>query len=51
MADNMMMPSGSGGLLRYNEEYPSKLRISPEQVVILIAVVAIAMTLIKIFLK
>ena len=44
-----MMPSGSGGLLRYNEEYPSKLRINPEQVVILIAVVAIAMTLIKIF--
>ncbi|MBM3247749.1 preprotein translocase subunit Sec61beta [Candidatus Pacearchaeota archaeon] len=50
MADNILMPSGSGGLLRYNEEYPSKLRITPQQVVILIVAVVIAMTAIKIFL-
>lgn len=50
MADNMLMPSGSGGLLRYNEEYPSKLKITPQQVVILIVAVIVVMTAIKIFL-
>jgi preprotein translocase subunit Sec61beta len=50
MADNLLMPSGSGGLLRYNEEYPSKLRITAQQVVILIVAVVVAMTLIGIFL-
>jgi len=51
MADNMMMPSGSGGLLRYNEEYPSKFLITAQQVVIMIAVVVVAMFLIKIITK
>jgi len=43
-------PSGMGGLLRYNEEYPSKIQLKPEHVVILIAVVIVAMTIIKIIL-
>ena len=43
-----MTPSGAGGLLRYNEEYPSKLKISPEMVLVLIAIVVIGMTIIKI---
>jgi len=50
MADKGLMPSGSGGLLRYNEEYPSKLKITPQQVVILIVAVIVVMTAIKIFL-
>lgn len=50
MAENMMMPSGSGGLLHYNEEYPSKLKITPQQVVILIILVVAVMTGIKLFL-
>jgi preprotein translocase subunit Sec61beta len=50
MADTISTPSGMGGLLRYNEEYPSKIQISPEQVVILIAAVIIIMTIIKIAL-
>lgn len=48
MADSgMSMPSGMGGLMRFNEEYPSKLRISPEQVVIFIVLVVVGMTILK----
>ena len=48
MADSgMSMPSGMGGLMRFNEEYPSKLRVSPEQVVVFIVIVIIAMTALK----
>ena len=47
MADNIAMPSGGGGLLRYSEEYPSKFKISPEMVIILIAIVITAMTILK----
>jgi len=47
MADNISTPSGMGGLMRFNEEYPSKFRISPEMVVVLIAVVVIGITIIK----
>ena len=44
-------PSGMGGLMRFNEEYPSKFQISPEQVVIVIAAVIVIMTIIKLFVK
>lgn len=48
MADNTMsMPSGMGGLMRFNEEYTSKLQISPQQVVVLIVAVVVVMTAIK----
>ena len=48
MADSgMSIPSGMGGLMRFNEEYPSKLRISPEIVVVLIVIVIIGMTILK----
>ncbi len=50
-SEGLSTPSGMGGLMRFNEEYPSKLRISPEQVIILTAVVIVAMILIKLFLK
>ena len=43
----MNVPSGMGGLMRFNEEYPSKLQIAPEHVVIIIAAVIIGMTIIK----
>ncbi len=51
MADSISTPSGMGGLLRYNEEYPSKFRISPEIVVVLIAAVIIGITIIKLAFK
>jgi len=48
MADNISTPSGMGGLLRYNEEYPSKFTIKPEHVIVLIVAVIIGMTILKI---
>ncbi len=51
MADSISTPSGMGGLMRFNEEYSSKLKITPEQVVIVIVAVIIVMTIIKIVLK
>lgn len=48
MAEGISTPSGMGGLTRFNEEYPSKIQISPQQVVILIAAVVIGITIIKI---
>jgi len=50
MAEGISTPSGMGGLMRFDEEYPSKFQISPEQVIILTATVIIAMILIKILL-
>lgn len=32
------MPSSFGGLLRYKEEYDSKIKISPIQVIVLILI-------------
>jgi preprotein translocase subunit Sec61beta len=43
----ILMPSGSGGLMRYNEEYKSKFMLSPNHVVILILVVVIGMAVLK----
>lgn len=39
MAEGINMPSGFGGLLRYNEEYPSKFKLNPEHVVIFVILV------------
>ena len=34
MADNVIStPSGFGGLMRYNEEYPSRFKLNPTHVV------------------
>lgn len=41
-------PSGMGGLMRYNEEYQSKLQISPKVVVAMIIAVIVIMTIVKI---
>ncbi len=51
MADTMSMPSGMGGLMRFNEEYASKLKISATAVIIAIAVVVVAITIVKILFK
>jgi preprotein translocase subunit Sec61beta len=39
--DRISMPSGMGGLVRYFDEYKSKIRIKPAHVVVLIAVVIV----------
>jgi preprotein translocase subunit Sec61beta len=47
MAEGISTPSGMGGLMRFNEEYPSKIQITPEQVLIFVAVVIVGITIIK----
>ncbi|MCX8146968.1 MAG: preprotein translocase subunit Sec61beta [Candidatus Woesearchaeota archaeon] len=36
--DRISMPSGMGGLVRYFDEYKSKIQIKPGHVVVLIAI-------------
>ena len=43
MGDKIQMPSGMGGLVRYFDEYKSKLTFKPGHVVVLCAVVIIIM--------
>ena len=50
MADKINMPSGFGGLVRYGEEYQTKLNLKPTHVVIFIILVILFVTLLKIFL-
>jgi len=48
MAD-MNMPGSFGGLMRYNEEYNSKLKISPAQVILAIVLVIALVVSLRIF--
>ena len=43
----LLMPSGSGGLMRYNEEYKSKFMLTPTHVVVLIAIVVLGIAALK----
>jgi preprotein translocase subunit Sec61beta len=43
MANKISMPSGMGGLVRYFDEYKSKIRIKPGHVIILCVVVIVIM--------
>ncbi|MGV8151467.1 MAG: preprotein translocase subunit Sec61beta [Candidatus Nanoarchaeia archaeon] len=50
MADGgISMPSGSGGLMRYNEEYDSRIKLKPEHVILLVAATVIFVYALKIF--
>jgi preprotein translocase subunit Sec61beta len=50
MADSgINMPSGYGGLMRYNEEYKSKLQLKPSHVVIFIILILAFVAILKIF--
>ena len=46
--EGLSMPSGQGGLMRYNEEFPSKFKFGPVMVIIMIVAVVMAMAIIKI---
>ena len=50
MADNFAMPSSSGGLMRYNEEYTSSLNFSPELVIVFIVLIIAFVTSLKFFM-
>ncbi len=41
--NRMSMPSGMGGLVRYFDEYHSKLRFKPGHIIILTAIVIVIM--------
>jgi preprotein translocase subunit Sec61beta len=40
--EGFRMPSGSGGLVRYSDEYKSKVQLKPVHVLIIITVVIVA---------
>ena len=46
----MHLPGGFGGLTRFNEEYESKLKITPAQVIISIVLVIVFWFSLRIFL-
>ena len=41
--DKISMPSGMGGLMRYFDEYKSKIRIKPGHIIIMCIVVIVIM--------
>ncbi len=41
--DKITMPSGMGGLMRYFDEYKSKIRIKPGHIIVMCIVVMIIM--------
>jgi len=45
MAERMQMPSGMGGLVRYFDEYKSKISFKPGHIIILCIVIIIIMVL------
>ena len=49
MADKINVPAGFGGLVRYGEEYQSKIRLKPEHVIIFVVIVVIFVAFLKIF--
>lgn len=38
---SISMPGGFGGLMRYNEEYPSRFMLDPKHVIIFVILVAL----------
>ena len=47
--DKVRMPSGIGGLVRYFDEYHSKIRFKPGHLIVLIIIVMILMFLLYTF--
>lgn len=49
MADNVNMPSGIGGLTRFNVESHSKFKLTPVHVILFIIGVIVFSSILKIF--
>jgi preprotein translocase subunit Sec61beta len=47
--NNINVPAGAGGLVRYGEEYESKLKLKPAHVIGLIIAVIVFVTVLRIF--
>ena len=50
-SEQMRMPSGQGGLVRYFDEYKSKIEVSPGMVIIMCIVVMAIVILLNYFGK
>ncbi len=51
MVDKIQMPSGIGGLVRYFDEYKSKITLKPGHVIILCVIVIIIMVVLHAYGK
>jgi len=49
MAEQISMPAGFGGLMRYNEEYQSKYKLDPLHVFALIAITILFVIVLHLF--
>jgi preprotein translocase subunit Sec61beta len=49
MSDKINLPSGFGGLLRFSEEYKSKIRLKPSYIIGFVIAIAIFSILLKLF--
>jgi len=49
MSDKIQMPSGIGGLVRYFDEYKSKITLKPGHVVVLCIIVIIIMIILHMY--
>lgn len=51
MAEGLNMPAGSGGLVRFKEEYGSSFNLKPAHVVVFVALIVAFRIGLQIFLK
>jgi len=51
MGDKINLPSGTGGLLRYDEEYPSKFMLKPLHVVAYVVIIIVVWVILKVTIK
>ena len=49
MAENVNIPSGMGGLVRYSEESESKIKLKPNHVIIMIILIIIFVLILNVF--
>jgi preprotein translocase subunit Sec61beta len=47
--DKLYMPMGTGGLLKFSEEEKVILKVTPKQVIILVAIIVVLEVFVKIF--
>ncbi|MBI5393086.1 preprotein translocase subunit Sec61beta [Candidatus Woesearchaeota archaeon] len=48
-SDKINMPQGSGGLMRYFDEYKSKIQLKPGNIIVLIIVIIILEIILHIY--
>lgn len=51
MSEGISMPAGFGGLMRYNEEYESKLKLEPIHVIGFVVIIILFVIALNLFWK